>query len=96
MGEQKRKLEVKQKAFEEAPDDFIHKSDIIAGMIKEDEGVCPIFSTKISRMFLINALYDIAHQGEMYIRHMDNEIAKKNQSNIITPGDNGKSINRFA
>ena len=96
MGEQKRKLEAKQKAFEEAPEDFIHKSDILVGMIKEDEGVCPIFSTKISRMFLINALYDIAHQGEMYIRHMDNEIAKKNQSNIITPGDNGKSINRFA
>ena len=96
MGQAKINLENKKKAFESNPNDFIHKSDILVGMIKEDEGVCPIFSTKISRMFLINALYDIAHQGEMYIRHMDNEIAKKNQSNIITPGDNGKSINRFA
>ena len=91
MGEAKRNLEAKQKLFAENPNDFIHKSDIIVGMIKDDDGVAPIFSTKISRSYLINALYDIAHQGDMYIRHMDIEIAKKNQSNIITPGDNGKS-----
>jgi hypothetical protein len=42
-------------------------------------------------MFLINALYDLAHQGDMYIRSMDRAIVEKNKPQIITPGDNGKS-----
>ena len=91
MGDQKRKLELKQKAFEENPNDFIHKSEVVVGIIQEGEGVYPIFSTKVSRMFMINALYDLSRQGDMYIRHMDMEVAKKNQPAIITPGDNGKS-----
>lgn len=92
MGEAKNKLEAKKKAFEENPNDFIHQSDIIVGIVKSHEGVYPVFSTKVSRMIMINALYDISRQGDMYIRQMDIEVAKKNKGNIITPvGGNGKN-----
>ncbi|GAI93698.1 unnamed protein product [marine sediment metagenome] len=95
MGEAKRNLEEKKKAFEENPNDFVHQSDIIVGIVKGHEGVYPIFSAKVSRMIIINALYDLSHQGDMYIRQMDIEVAKKNKGGIITPGDNhGK--NRIA
>lgn len=90
MGEAARKLQLKKEQFEANPNDFIHRSDVIVGIVQEDDGVATTFSTKVSRMFLINALYDLAHQGDAYIRHMDIESAK-NRSGIITPGDNGKS-----
>ena len=90
MGEAALKLKLKKEAFEKNPNDFIHRSDVIVGIVKEDDGVAPTFSTKVSRTFLISALYDLAHQGDMYIRSMDRAMAEKNNP-IITPGDNGKS-----
>ena len=96
MGEAKRNLEAKKKAFEDNPDMFINLKDLVIGVsFKPDQdgkgmpGI--LINPSTSRGLLVNALYDLNKNIDQYIMNMDHQSQESKKSGIITPGGNGKN-----
>lgn len=95
MGEAKRNLEEKKKAFEEDPQRFIDKRDIIfAAIIDEKEGqkgTGYLINEGIPTGTFIIAKYYMGKNIDMMLAHRKVMEMEKDKGGIIMPGGNGKN-----